>query len=281
MSERGPLEALDWRIERAEEHLRTLNDERKRFLSRFDEEGRPILGHFERDTSEYVFRLESELPDPRIGLVVGELAHHLRAALDNLVWQLVLLRGGSPTRRTEFPIYERRERYQRQRRRALRGVSADDRALIESVQPYHFGERAPDSYLALLAWLNNVDKHRFLHIGGVIPRTLPIKVSYGAEGEGAGLFPWQPIAVNDVGKVLYVHYVPTITSDDPAELARVGIETTGPDPQMKVQSQATVEISLSDPEHSLILSDLAQIGSNVIQIIDWFRPRFDVFRGAT
>ena len=62
-----PLEAIDWRLERAKEHLTALDKERKRFLKRFDDEGRPIVGEFERDTSEYVFRVGCGFPTPVSG----------------------------------------------------------------------------------------------------------------------------------------------------------------------------------------------------------------------
>jgi hypothetical protein len=272
-----PLEAINWRLERADEHLATLNDELDAFVKH---EERSIVGHFERDTSEYVFNFGGKLPDPRLGLVVSEFAHHLRAALDNLVWQLVLLRGGSPTRRTEFPIYESRERYRRSGRGALRGVSTDDRAAIEAIQPFEYRESPSQAYLALLAWLNNVDKHRFLHVGFALPRHSAIRVSYGEEGPDAGFFPWNPRPVKDIRKIRYVHYVPTISSDDRTELARVGIEASGPDPQMEMQSNAGVDVGLSDPEHALIISDLRHMRALVNEIVDVFRPRFEVVVGA-
>jgi hypothetical protein len=265
-----PLEAIDWRLERADEHLATLDRERDAFL---DQEDRRVVGEFDRDTSEYVFRLEGQLPDPHIGLVVGEFAHHLRATLDNLLWQLVLLRGGSPTTKTQFPICERRQRYQSSSR-LLRGISADDRALIEASQPYHLGDNASGAYLAILAWLNNVDKHRLLHVGCAIPVRTPIQVSYGAEGEDAGFFPWNPVPVRDVAKLVEPPYLPAITNDNRTELQRVRIEPSGPNPEMKVHTGASVEIALSDPEHALILSDLRRIRSVVVSIVEALRPRF-------
>ena len=273
-----PLQTIDWRIERANEHLATLNDVRNAFVN---QKHRRIVGHFERETSEYVFRFEGELPDPRIGLIVGEFGHHLRAALDNLVWQLVRLRGGSPTRRTEFPIYESRKRYRQGARLALRGVSADDRAAIDAVQPYNHGESAPESYLAHLAWLNNMDKHRFLHVNCILPQTTGIKVSYGSEGTYAGQFPWNPWPVKHVGKIIDVQYVPALAGNDRAELMRVRIEATGPNPEMKVNRGAEVQIALSDPEHALILADLKLIRENVVGVIEGFRPRFDLVVGLT
>src|SRR5919198_5967908 len=170
------LEALDWRLEQADKHLSTLNDERIAFLDRLDKKDRRVIGEFERDTSEYVFRVNCDPPDPRLGVIVSEFCHHLRATLDNLLWQLVLLRGGSPTRLSQFPIYERRERYESSQW-MLRGVSADDRALIEAYQPFQHGKSAADTYMARLAWLNNMDKHRFVHIGCARPSLSAISVS--------------------------------------------------------------------------------------------------------
>lgn len=274
-----PLEALDWRIEQASEYLTTLNDERIAFLERLEKQDKPIVGEFDRDTSEYVFRVNCEPPDSRLGILVSEFSHHLRATLDNLVWQLVLLRGGSATRKTQFPIYESRERYQSSAW-MLRGVSADDRALIEWHQPFHYGERAAETYLSKLAWLNNMDKHRFVHVGCARADYAPITVSYGAEGEFAGYFPWNPRFVKDVAKILRVTYVTPATSDDRTELMRVLIETKGPDPQMEVDSQATVEVSVSDASHAVTLQELVGIRNIVYAIVNDFRPRFDVIRGA-
>ena len=125
-----------------------------------------------------------------------------------------------------------------------------------------------------------MDKHRFLHVGCALPRYSGIAVSYGEEGPDAGFFPWNPGFVKDVRKIIYVHYIPTITSDDRAELARFGIETSGPDPQMEMQSNAGVDVGLSDPEHALILSDLKHMRAIVNEIVDVFRPRFEVVVGA-
>jgi len=48
---------------------------------------------------------------------------------------------------------------------------------------------------------------------------------------------------------------------------------------MDVNGEASVEISLSDPEHSLSFADLRQIFLNVSHIIEVFRPRFDSVGG--
>jgi DNA-binding transcriptional ArsR family regulator len=270
-----PLEALDWRIERANEHLATLNDERSAFLARLEKQNPRIVGEFDRNTSEYVFRVNCDPPKASLGIVVSELSHHLRATLDNLLWQLVLLRGGAPTSKTQFPIYESRKRYESSVW-MLRGISADDRAFIESVQPFQLGERSADSSLAALAWLNNVDKHRFIHVSCARPRLSAISVSYGTEGEYAGQFPWYPRFVKDVRKILRVTYVTPATSNDRTELMRVLIETNGPDPQMKMDGDEPVEIAVSDTNHPLMFPGLGVVSAHVAWIVKTLRPRFDV-----
>jgi hypothetical protein len=275
-----PLEPLDWRLERAKKHLATLDKKQTSFLARLDKKNRRVVGEFDRDTSEYVFRVNSKPPDPRIGIIVSEFGHHLRATLDNLVWQLVLLRGGSPHRKTQFPIYETWERYLSSVW-MIRGVSADDRALIERYQPFQQGARATDSYLSWLSWLNNVDKHRFVHVGCARPRLSAISVSFGAEGEYAGQFPWYPRFVRDVRKILDVSYVSLAAGDDRTELVRFLIEPCGPNPEMEVDDDLPVEISVSDLHHSLTIRDLFGMGNLVWHIVDEFRPRFDVERRAS
>ena len=49
-------------------------------------------------------------------------------------------------------------------------------------------------------------------------RTAAITVSYGLQGEYAGQFPWNSRFVKDVGKILGVSYIPSVTSDDRTEL---------------------------------------------------------------
>jgi hypothetical protein len=121
-------------------------------------------------TGDYVLRAAVPLPSFRIGLEVGLFAHFLRTALDNMLWQLVLARGGTPTDHHQFPIYEERAKFYAKTHGMTRakwetdGVSSADYAFIRRHQPYHLGKaRAKWHPLAMLAHLNNVDKHRYVH----------------------------------------------------------------------------------------------------------------------
>jgi hypothetical protein len=62
----------------------------------------------------------------------GKFAHHLRATLDELVWQLVLMRGSTPrlgAGGTAFPILDSEGKWQARRTQdALGGVLDEDRA---------------------------------------------------------------------------------------------------------------------------------------------------------
>ncbi|MEJ7657391.1 MAG: hypothetical protein WKF33_10225 [Thermoleophilaceae bacterium] len=68
-----------------------------------------LIGEMEREGAWRVQRIViREHPDPSWALLVSEVVHHLRAALDYLVWQLVLLNGAEPYHRYQFPIYAKR-----------------------------------------------------------------------------------------------------------------------------------------------------------------------------
>jgi hypothetical protein len=84
------------------------------------------------------------------GTIIGEIVHDLRSALDQLVWQLVILNDRTPTRDHSFPILARKPTeglgvYARRqwidgrgkaRHGSLFGVSDNAVAVIDACQPY-------------------------------------------------------------------------------------------------------------------------------------------------
>lgn len=73
--------------------------------------------------SEIVFTGRVLHPPPlRLGVIVGDLVHNVRSALDHLVWQLVLANAQQPTRATQFPVCSKREQWAWVRARSLAGV---------------------------------------------------------------------------------------------------------------------------------------------------------------
>ena len=101
-----------------------------------------------------------------VQVVIGDIAHNLRSALDHSTWQLVLANGGKPkpgSRGTRFPIlFERPEKPLG----IEGGVSESALTVIEDAQPYN--AQPVDRYrhpIAVLQHVSNTDKHREPAIG--------------------------------------------------------------------------------------------------------------------
>ena len=100
-------------------------------------------------------------------LQVGEWAHNLRSALDNLAFALARLRCDPPPNpgRIAFPISIDKSKFEREARPTLEQMSDPAAQLVEKLQPFNrdgspsMGTPESDA-LVILQWLNNADKHR-------------------------------------------------------------------------------------------------------------------------
>jgi len=119
-------------------------------------------------------------------LRVGDIANNYRASLDHLAWALVS-RGRTPpgtgklTRKEEgrvsFPISRTRSDFNGVVARKLPGVRRADRARVRRRQPYHYSARTPERHaFALLAKMNNDDKHRTIQALWQFPASVGIEV---------------------------------------------------------------------------------------------------------
>lgn len=170
------LYGVDLKLRRADQHLALLKEAEARFLAK------PRLARLDHEpaTGDYVLRYLDEQPRPEWGLSVSEFVHMLRTALDNLLYQLVELRGGSPGRHTQFPIYDDEPHPPRKPKggracapkrdpwNGIKGVFPPDAAFIKAAQPYKLGTDRNIKLsrwhpLSMLGYLNNVDKHRTIH----------------------------------------------------------------------------------------------------------------------
>ena len=90
----GPIAKLD----RAKTHFQALNKSIGAFKRSKTQDF--IVTHFDPDTGEKALSLKilKEPKNPEWGLILGDMVHNLRSALDHLVWQLVLLNGEKPRR---------------------------------------------------------------------------------------------------------------------------------------------------------------------------------------
>lgn len=162
----GDLDGVYAKLDRARVHARELK-------ARLDADLHPEQYQFYRNNdgpSKLIYTVK-RLPtiDPVWSIILGDFLTNMRAALDHLAWQLVLLDGGSPNSQTQFPIRTddldgkgnpNPARIQPAIRRP------DIVAAVEEVQPYsearRLGGDAKNSGLVVLNELVRVDKHRLL-----------------------------------------------------------------------------------------------------------------------
>lgn len=144
---------------RAQEHLASLEQE----LAAFRQEITcPVRRECERDSLQQLWIVDEELPSPsyRFSLFIGDFLYNTRAALDHLVWDLVIASGNIPTRGNAFPLCDTPEEWSRVHPRRLQGVENEMLIQIRESQPcfgkYPFRNRR----LAQLNELGNIDKHR-------------------------------------------------------------------------------------------------------------------------
>jgi len=102
-------------------------------------------------------------------LIAGDCLNNVRAALDHLIWQLILREGHEPEQINSFPICETVKHFREKcvtpacnfKKHPLKGIPLNGPAwaLIERAQPFKSPQPERDALL-LLNWLTNVDKHR-------------------------------------------------------------------------------------------------------------------------
>ncbi len=214
--EQASLDGPTAKLDRAKAHLKSLNKsigayKRSKTHNFIVTELNPV-------TREKVVHLKilKEPKNPEWGLLIGDLVHNLRSALDHLVWQLVILNGEKPRRQNQFPIIGTKPEYwevpadrsESVRDRMLAGVSEDHRAFIDAVQPFNAGNN-PQTILAHLSRLSNTDKHRVIHGAFVLTEqptpedfdvttpesvgvTLNFSMSWGALKDGAEIMRFCP-----------------------------------------------------------------------------------------
>lgn len=157
-----PLDGCRAKILRAEESIRSLDEELTVFLSR-DVPEIKVVGQHQRDGLEYAFIAfgDSEVP-LRFSVLAGEIVHHMRSSLDHLVYALIVRNGGTPSRNNQFPICATANKFEDARNSGLiSGVSQSAIKLIEAVQPYT-SPTPDDTVLSVVNQYDILDKHKLL-----------------------------------------------------------------------------------------------------------------------
>jgi hypothetical protein len=146
------------KIARASEHF----DEAQRLV--FDwQNSDSVKRRTRRDPAtrrlHYIADAITPLPG-RLALVVGDMVHNLRSALDHTAYQLFLANRGTPIdgKHVAFPIEKSFGEYRDSSNRKLRDVASAAKAAIDALRPYKGGD---DRFYQISA-LDNADKHRLL-----------------------------------------------------------------------------------------------------------------------
>lgn len=127
---------------------------------------------FDPQRAAHIVKCHMPAPLPtEWSLVVGDVVHNARSALDALTYELAEKNlGREPSEKeakaTQFVITDDEASWDDQRKRWLKFVSEGARETMHSLQPFHPIPKTgnPSPVLSILRDLSNVDKHRHLNV---------------------------------------------------------------------------------------------------------------------
>ena len=245
-----PLAGVREKLDRADHHVNTLREEIDGFI---DAKRDSIVGSFDRGRSSYIFRLQDlDEPPLRWRVIMGDVAHNQRSALDHLAWQ-VIRRHRTPKRKTGFPICdeEPEEGFARWAQGTtscpgpLFGAGGDAFECIEKMQPYHGGECR---LLLVLNQLWNADKHRFL-----LPRYICMSP--------LGVLAARYVSNADAGGTLGIRVGSGRVTERGMELAVVQLNPTGPNPKVEMKGRPPLAITFSGGQD--VVGSFEEIGAYI------------------
>lgn len=272
---RHPLDGVRAKLARADEHLHVLQVEWQKFIRqdpspygftcRAQVQASPETGGKFVKTGRWVVGVQvRDHPPLYLSAVAGDVTHNLRSALDHLAWQFVDMSGGSPTRRTAFPIYRDEREFigavEGRRRRdnrpgPLSGIDPRGEvwALIKRFQPYQRGDCA--EALALLQDFSNADKHRELWAIAVYPEPETF----------SKLIHWNPAAV-----LLDEDYrfQPGDALEDAAVIADLQFDPDGPDAGVYLDGEFALNVAFSNGDDEAPRASLRKMHACVAQVVE-------------
>lgn len=217
------LEGVRAKIIRANDHI----EDTKRRIDAFSANPYDVLAYHDKQTDEWELRLQNVKQVPGdLGVPIGDAVHNLRAALDHLIYQLVLLNRQTPNKRTQFPIFFDAEDYFCDSRAMRKGISLIHDASVEGLQPYHRVGDESNHPLWWLTELDNFDKHRLLLLCDVaIPR--------GSGGMGIQ-------TMHDMD--MHIIFIKTPIAKDGAVLSRFKLIPRSPNAKVQMRIDVPCEI---------------------------------------
>lgn len=155
----GELDSARAKLDRARRHINELGGVIAAWrLSR----PYSFAPHIDGETDEQHWTIVGDPTPPPVTLAMGDALYNLRSALDHAAWQLVLKAGSTPSRKTEFPIFDDPDRYDKESVGKLKGMNPEMKDFIRDLQPFRTAGSNPNHRAKLLALQHygNIDKHR-------------------------------------------------------------------------------------------------------------------------
>jgi hypothetical protein len=254
--DQSTLDGCIAKVDRADKHLQELvarvGPWAEDVPHEFRGEINPVAGNYA------AYLVVRKAPPIEWSIIVGDVVHNLRSALDHIACMLV----PKPTRATAFPIFHDREDFDcgvrlaaaRNRRGPLTGLSPESAAFqfIEQTQPYR-GPHGPESHpLFALRELSNEDKHRtVLGLAVGIPIDSDPKVRIVSERDVELSNPWVQTAR---------------PFQDGAQVMGADAKITGPDPQVEVEVDFPFGIAFG--KHMFTMDGIPKIAALVREIVE-------------
>jgi hypothetical protein len=265
---RATLIGVRQKIDRAKHHFFELSTAISQWGTSKEEDG-PFFVNHHPDRKNMVIRLgEVRANDPAWPLIVGDIVHNLRSALDHLVCQLAILNGNdiSCCASTYFPICICRSDFKKANRMIEPLLTPVAFADIETLQPYNAPnvEKEPSSNnLWVISKLDIIDKHRMLLIVGKYFRTTDVTYRVNEMAPVKMDIPdvWRPL-------------------ENGAHIATIDLSqiVTGPEDKMRVQGGTEVQVFFNETGSGC---DGLEVGAALIpcinyvsEIVDYFEARY-------
>lgn len=251
-------ESCHAKLVRADTHLKALGDLMDAYAH---SNPYKTVYEFDPETSWHnvVLRQVRE-PSALFGILVGEIAHHLRSTLDHIAWQLANIDGRPPyPDRVQFPIFTPgKEPADFFALPSLDGMRDVHKTILEEIQPYHAGH--DKTFLGRLAAINNTDKHKVLHTIAMLAEDVApnlLEALPGYQIAGAAFKPGE------------------IALEGDTEIGAVLIRPTDPEPHVRMKGQFSFGIAFGDPQTTLYGAPAGGLLRKIKEMVEGILATFD------
>jgi len=258
------LKHVTLKIDRAEEHIKSLEHQLNSFLTSLPYKVR-TKHNSERKIIYYV---ESAEPTPDcLSLIAGDVIQNLISALDHLAYQIVCRdTGDNPPnpKRIYFPIAENLAKYESSKRKKMDGAQQRTFDALDALKPYKGG----NENLWALHQLNNIEKHRLLLTVG--SKASGVNVGHLLARQLVNSFPAQAVAALESMNIFLKPADTGFPLSAGFELYMGDVDEI-PDPEQQFQ----FDVALSEPgviDGEPILDTINDFKKTVSEIISTLTP---------